>query len=140
MQNWDPDQVDVILTGIPISGFAEKSILKFKEDGPRFKLVKGVKGDFTRSKISGKSGILTLTLMTSSESNAVLSALHQTDQNIAGGAGVVALAVRDRNGTTLLVVPTCYIEGFPELPMGEAAEQIDWNIVCLDYTLFIGGT
>lgn len=140
MKNWDPDQVDVILSGVPIEGFSEQGLLKFKENDPRFKIIKGAKGDFTRSKNPGRIGMLTLQLMTSSASNAILSALHTTDFTVPGGAGVVGLLIRDKNGTSLLACPTCFVEGFPELPMGVAAEQIDWNIICLDYTLFIGGT
>lgn len=137
---WDPDQVDVIFDGIPLSGFAEDGIVTFEETGERFITVVGVDGDITRSKVKGKLGVLTIKLMSSSKGNDVLSAAHNLDILSPGGAGVVAGAVNDRNSTSLLASPKMWIIGFPPLNLGKQAVPNEWKIQVTDYTLFIGGT
>ena len=140
MQFFDPDQVDVIVSGVPISGFGPDSMIKFKEDDKRFKLVKGVKGDITRSKILPKVGTLTIITMSSSKSNDVLSLLHQTDMSTPGGAGVVAVLIRDRNGTSLLAAPIAFVDGMPEISFGGEAHPVEWELKLVDFKNYLGGT
>ncbi len=137
---WDPDQVDVIFGGVPLSGFAEDGMITFEEQGERFITVAGVDGDVTRSKVKAKVGILTVKLMSSSKSNDVLSAAHNLDLLSPGGAGVVAGGVNDRNGTSLLASSTMWVMGFPAVNMGKQAEAREWKIQVIDYRLFVGGT
>jgi hypothetical protein len=140
MQNWDPARVDVIVGGFTMSGFADGSMIEFEEDGPRYKVVKGVDGQVTRVKINGRVGTLTIHLMNSSKSNDVLSTLHQVDINTDGGGGVVPGLVRDRNGVSLLAIPTGFIEGFPKIAMTDKPEDQPWKFICVDYQLFLGGS
>jgi hypothetical protein len=140
MQYFDPDLVDVIISGVPISGFGPDTICKFKEDGKRFKIVKGVKGDVTRSKILAKVGTLTIVTMSTSKSNDVLSLLHQTDISTPGGAGVVAALIRDRNGTSLLAAPIAFVETMPEISYTGEAHPVEWEIMLIDFKNYLGGT
>jgi hypothetical protein len=140
MQYFDPDLVDVVISGIPLSGFGPDTICKFKEDDKRFKIVKGVKGDITRSKVLAKVGTLTIVLMSSSKSNDVLSLLHQTDMITSGGAGVVAALIRDRNGTSLLAAPIAFVAAMPELSYTGEARPVEWEITLIDFKNYIGGT
>jgi hypothetical protein len=140
MKNFDPDLVDVIFGGIPISGFGPDTFIKFKEDGKRFKIVKGVLGDVTRSKILAKVGTLSIVLMSSSRSNDVFSLLHNTDIGTSGGAGVVPVLIRDRNGTSLFTSATAFVDEMPELAFGGEAHPVEWSIMVVDYKLFVGGT
>lgn len=140
MQFYDPDRVDIIVSGIPLSGFGPDNMCKFKSAGKRFKNVMGVKGDVTRSKILAKVGELTIVLMSSSKSNDVLSLLHKADINTPGGAGVVAVLIRDRNGTSQLAAPVAYVDEMPEMAFGSEAHPIDWTMTLVDYIDYIGGT
>lgn len=140
MQYFDPDLVDVIVSGVPISGFGPDAMIKFKEAEKRFKIVKGVKGDVTRSKILAKTGTLTIVTMSSSKSNDVLSLLHQTDMATPGGAGVVTVLIRDRNGTSLLAAPIAFVDGMPELSYTGEAHPVEWEITLVDFKNYIGGT
>ncbi len=114
IKHWNPDQVDVIFGGIPLSGFSEDAIIKLTEAGDRFTITAGVMGDLTRSKDPAVVGVLTVDLMLSSKSNDVLSAMHIADIEAEGGAGVVPCAVNDRNGSGLFASPEAYIIKFPD--------------------------
>jgi len=140
LKHWNPDLVDVIGAAVPITGFAEDGMITFEEVSERFILVKGVDGQFTRSKVSGAAGILTVKLMSSSKSNDYLSALHILGLTLDGGADVAPWAVNDRNGTGLLVAPEAWPIGFPPMNMGTKAEAREWKIQCINYKLFVGGT
>lgn len=140
IKHWNPDQVDVIFGGIPLSGFSEDSIIKLTESNDRFVLTAGVAGDLTRSKDPATVGILTIELMLSSKSNDVLSAMHQADILAPGGAGVVPSAVNDRNGTGLFVAPESWIVKFPDWELAKKVGKVSWSIQVVNYTLFIGGT
>lgn len=139
-KHWNPDRVDTIVGVAPMSGFSEDAMIKFTESDDRFVIVKGVDGQVTRSKTVAKVGKLTISLMSSSKSNDILSALHTLDILTPGGAGVVPLAIVDRNGTSLLAAPECWIDKFPDTNMGKQAEAREWTLTVVDYQLFVGGT
>jgi Protein of unknown function (DUF3277) len=140
IKHWSPDQVDVIFGGVPVSGFSEDAIIKLTEANDRFSLTAGVLGDLTRSKDPAVHGVLTVSLMLSSRSNDVLSAMHQADILAPGGAGVVPCAVNDRNGTGLFVAPESWIIRFPDWELAKKVGKVDWSIQVVNYKLFIGGT
>lgn len=140
MKHWNPDLVDHILGGIILSGFSDDKMSSFEIQNEAFTLVRGVDGQFTRSFNPGQWGKLTISLMSSSKSNDILSALHNADQLVSGGAGVVPCAVNDRNGTGLLVAPESYVEKFATVNMGSKAEAREWTIVLVNPKVFVGGT
>src|SRR6187431_1712210 len=99
---WDPDQFDLIIGPFIVSGYAEGSGIEFEEDGDRFQVVQGLDGQVARSKKVAKVATFTVHLLNTSASNDVLSGLHVTDINAPGGAGVVPIALRDKNGATTI--------------------------------------
>ncbi len=137
---WDPDQFDLIIGPFVISGYAEGSGIEFEEDGPRFITVKGLDGQVVRSKVLAKVASFTVHVMNTSSSNDVLSGLHITDVAAPGGAGVVPVALRDKNGSTVIASPTGWVEGLPKITLADKAQDTPWKIVITDYVPFIGGT
>lgn len=137
---WDPDQFDLIVGPFVISGYAEGTGVEFEEDGPRFVLVKGLDGLITRSKVMAKVASFTIHIQNTSSSNDVLTGLHVVDINAPGGAGVVPVALRDKNGATAIASPTGWVEGFPKLTLADKATDTPWKIVFTDHVAFIAGT
>ena len=137
---WDPDQVDVIIGGFTMSGFADNSMIEFEEDGDRFNEVDGVDGTLTRSKKIVRKATLTVHLMNTSNSNDVLSGLLATDLATPGGAGVVAGMIRDKNGATLYLIPKMWVMGLPKDEMSDKATDRAWKVRCTQYVPFLGGS
>lgn len=140
MKHWNPDLVDHVIGGFPLSGFSEDALSTFSPQSEAFTLVKGVDGQFTRSFQPGQWARWTIKLMSSSKSNDFLSALHNADLATPGGAGVVPCACNDRNGTGIMSAPECYVEKFPDVNHGNKAEAREWSIIVVNYKMFVGGT
>lgn len=137
---YDPDLVDVLFSLAPIDGFATDSLVSIEADEQDFTIVKGVKGDISRSKNLGVTFLVTIMLMSTSRSNAFLSAIRALDGASAGGAGVAPILIRDRNGTSLFESDKAWIEQAPTVTRGKEAAPQEWKIRVIDATLFEGGT
>ncbi len=142
---WDPDQVDVSMGAIPLSGFAEGSMIEYEPDGDQFNEVDGVDGTLTRSKKVVRKGTITVHLMSTSNSNDVLTGFHAVDLAAPGGAGVVPFVIRDRNGATLMTFPKSWVMAFPKVTMADKAQDQAWKIRVVSPpngapNIFLGGT
>ncbi len=140
MHEFDPDQHDVIFALVPLSGFGPDSMVTIEEDGPGYTYVKGVDGQVTRSKVLGQTALVTVTLMSSSQSNAVLSGIYTLGRDSAGGADVSPIMVRDRNGVSVFASDKAWIEGMPTVSRGPQAGPLEWKIRVVDYKFFEGGS
>lgn len=140
VHEFDFDQIDCIFGLAPIDGWDEDSVITIEEDEEAFLLKKGVKGDITRSKNHGVTASVKLVLMSSSQSNDFLSALAKLDRSKAGGAGIVPILIRDRNGTSLFASDQAWIEKIPPVVYGKQATPREWTIRVVDYVSHIGGT
>ncbi len=139
-KHYDPDQVQFLYSGIPIEGYAPSSMIDIEWETECFRMVKGVDGQVTRSKIIGRIAKLTVHLMQTSRSNGVFTGILNQDLLAAGGAGVSALMVRDGNGASLFVSDEAWIEGFPAIAYGEEAGPRDWKIVVVNPKVVEAGT
>jgi hypothetical protein len=140
LKHYNPDLVDTIFGGVPISGFAEDGMIEIEEEGERFVLVKGTTGEIARSQVLAKVAKLTIKLLSTSDSNDVLSAAHLLDISTDGGGGVVPVGMIDRNGRSVLVAPQGWVDGIPPIKMGAKAEERTWKLTVINYKLFLGGT
>ncbi len=140
LKHFNPDLVDFIFGGVPISGFAEDGMIEIEEEGDRFVLVKGTTGEIARSKVLAKVAKVTVKLLSTSDSNDVLSAAHLLDINTDGGGGVVPVGMIDRNGRSVLAAPQGWVDGIPPVKMGAKAEERTWKITVINHKLFVGGT
>jgi hypothetical protein len=137
---WDPDQVDVIVSGFTMSGFADNSMIEFEEDGDRFSEVDGIDGTMTRSKKMVRKATLTIHLQNTSNSNDILTALLETDLSTPGGAGVVAGLIRDKNGATVYAISKMWVMALPKDEMSDKATDRAWKLRCTQYKAFLGGS
>ncbi len=140
LKHFSPDLVDYIFGGVPISGFAEDGMIEIEEEGERFVLVKGTTGEICRSPVLARVAKVTLKLLSSSDSNDVLSAAHILDVNTPGGAGVVPNGMIERNGRSVLAAPQGWVDGIPPIKLGAKAEERTWKLTVINYKLFLGGT
>ncbi len=140
LKHYNPDLVDYIFGGVPISGYAEDGMIEIEEEGERFVIVKGTTGEIARSQVLAKVAKVTLKLLSTSDSNDVLSAAHLLDTSTDGGGGVVPQGMIDRNGRSVLAAPQGWVDGIPPIKMGAKAEERTWKLTVINYKLFLGGT
>jgi hypothetical protein len=140
MKIYDADQISIMIAGIPItSGFADGEFITIEPEAEDFTDVVGTDGEVTRSKTNDRRATLTLKLMQTSEANALLSALNETDKNTPGGAGVGALLIRDRQGLSLYQAAECWIQKGPNITFDREATAREWIIRCAKLVPFTGG-
>ena len=135
----DSDQMSASLAGIPFDGYADGEWLRIQRDGPAFTDVVGTDGEVTRSKTNDDRATVTLRLMSSSATNALLSALHNSDKNTPGGVGVGAFLLRDRQGTTLISAEKAWIAKAPDTSEDRTATVREWVIRVAKLVEFHGG-
>lgn len=132
---FDPKQVVTEFAGI-VTGYAGGTFLKAARANPTWKTVVGSDGTVVRVRSRDATGMVTLTLMQSSPTNDIFSALAALDE--LSGEGVLPLLIKDLNGTGLVIASEAWIEGPSELGYGADLENREWKIMCADITI-LGG-
>lgn len=138
---YDPAQVGIVVGGSLITGFAPDTFIGIDQNNDSFTLQMGADGDAARSKSNDRSATITLSLLQTSLSNDVLSALHNLDINSPSGDGIGAFQVRDNSGNLLVRAAKCWVRKPPTVEMGREAGVREWTLETdrIDW-VNIGGT
>lgn len=137
---YDPNEVSAMVCGLPIEGgYADGTFIEIEQDSDDFVDVVGIDGDVTRSKTNDRRATITLTLMQTSESNGLLSALNNIDRKASNGAGVGPLLIKDNQGTTLFAAEKSWIAKPPTAGFDKTAGPRAWKIRVADLERFDGG-
>ncbi len=137
---YDFDQVSNVVCGLPIEGgYADGAGIEIEPMAADFTSVVGADGDVTRSKTGDRRATIRITLMQSSESNALLSALNNIDKNASNGAGVGPMLIKDNNGSSLYAAEKSWIAKPPTVVFSPKGEARQWTIECAHLQRFDGG-
>jgi hypothetical protein len=129
MKVYSANEISCLVGGVPIdSGRGDDEFISIDKPDDSFTYKAGVDGEGTRSENRNTYHVLTLTLMRTSRGNAVLTALHQADLNIAGGAGIAPVMVRDRQGASLFVAAEAWVIKFPTDVYAKEAGTVQWML------------
>ena len=139
LKTYDPDQVAIVFAGVPISGFADGAFITIASTSPYFETTAGADGEVVRVKLGDYRAQVTISLLQSSDSNPVLSALLLLDRNAPNGAGVGVFSMTDLSGTSLVIGPEAWIVGPPEQAFDKVATSRDWVIEIANAEMLIGG-
>ncbi len=139
MKHYHPEEVDFIVNGVAMSGFAAGSFITITQVEDSFKPVVGADGQTTRTRNNNRNATAACKLMQTSESNAILSALHEVDSSTPGGAGVVAIMIRDKQGLTLFVSTAAWITKPPTQDFDTDATSREWLFYAVNPKNFVGG-
>ena len=134
---YDFSQVNVILGGVPITGFADGTSVTVEFDEEQFTKVTGADGLTTRSKSNNYAGSVTLTLQQTSKSNDELSALWNADR--INNNGVVPLLIKDNSGRTLWAAENAWVQQMPTQEFGKELADREWVLDCSALTGLAGG-
>jgi hypothetical protein len=140
MKHLDPKEQTIEIAGLTIeNGFADGEFLKIEFMSPLFSSKVSADGEVTRVKLHDERAKVSLTLMQSSEHNAELSALATLDKLAPNGAGVGPFLMRDRNGTTNLAGPECWVSERPAVSLDKEPTTRTWIIEVAKCRGVIGG-
>lgn len=142
---FNANQVFVELFGVTISrgrgkaGYADGTFLEIEQDGPDFAGTKGSDGSYTRHNMNEPITKWTLHLMSTSDSNAVLSAMLLKDKTSPNGAGIGTAVANDLGGTSICEAEYAWVEGPPKKSYSRQGEEMAWTIILFDATRIDGG-
>lgn len=136
---YDPTEISVIFAGISLQGFADGEFVKIEQETDSFADVVGTDGEVSRSKTSDKRATVTISLMQTSTSNDLLSAIATLDQIAPGGAGVGVLYIRDRLGRALFTSAEAWIAKVPDVSLDREPTKRDWKFRCAQLFRVDGG-
>ena len=123
---YDPQSVIVTFGPNTIKGFAKDSMVEAERNVDSFTTVVGVDGEGTRTRSANKSGKVTIKLMKTSSSNAVLSAISQAHELSPAGLGVLPLMIKDGLGNSLCFAAEAWVVKPPKVDYGAEVAERDW--------------
>lgn len=132
-----PSQVTVVWNGIPIDGFAPDTFVEVARNNPAFNLTIGSGGAGARAGSSDKSGTVSVTLLQTSATNALLSAQAAIDEQT--GDGVGKLAVTDLSGQDLHLAEQAWIQKRPDSAYGNTINNRVWVFETDNLEMLVAG-
>ena len=130
-------EVNVIVGGVTITGFAEGTGIEIERDEDTFTKQTGSNGEVTRTMRNNRGGSMIFTLLQGSESNLVLSNLHNIDENT--GAGAFPVIVKDNSGVSIHESTTAWVKKPAKVTYATAHESKVWTLDCAQLIGSVGG-
>ena len=137
VRTYDPKQVNILIGGIPISGYADGTFVTVARDEDAFTKVSGADGIVSRAKTNNTMGTMTLTLAQTSPSNDALSAFATIDE--ISNVGVVPILVKDNSGRSIHFAANAWVKKMPDSGYAKEVGNREWIFDLADYSPFVGG-
>ncbi len=127
VKTYAPGQIKIVMGAIPLTGLAEDTFVNVEEIGEGISSVAGADGEVARSMSRDSRLRITVTLLQTSASNELLSALHQADK-ATDGNGAVPVAVTDLRGKSLHAADSAWIVKTPAAAYAAKVGNREWVI------------
>jgi hypothetical protein len=137
LKTYDPKKVVCIVGGAIISGYADGSFIACERNVDTFARVVGADGETTRVRSNDRSGKITITLQSSSDSNSVMSGFAIADE--VSDRGVVPVLIQDTLGTTLVTAARAWVTKMPNIEQSKEMTQRAWVLETDEIAMFAGG-
>ena len=136
LQTYDPKEVIVSVNGQLITGFSDEVVTVLRaEDSVRDEV--GADGEVVRILQNDRRGEIRISLLPTSASNLVLSALQNADE-VTGGS-VFPILVQDNRGNDLHAAGEAWIMKPPDAQYNKNAPARVWIIRAADLRMVHGG-
>lgn len=139
----DPSQYPLSIAGFTITGFADGSFIEISRDEDAFKDYSGGDGEAVRLRNKNRFGTVKITLMQSSKSNDILSALAAVDETGAAVAGISvgsgSFQCKDLNGRMVSSAESAWVKKQANVKLGDEHEPREWEIRVNPLLMFVGG-
>lgn len=94
VRTYNPKDVDLIIGGAKIDGYADGTFIEVVRNSNAFETTAGADGQIARAKTNDNSADITVTLLQTSNSNATLNIIAENDEQT--GKGVVPIVIKER--------------------------------------------
>lgn len=134
---YDSSEVQVIVGGNPITGFADGTFVEIEFDEQQFNKVTGADSFTSRSKTNNYGGSITITLLATAPGNDVLNDIFHRDRR--NNNGVVPILIKDASGRTRWSAQHSWIQQMPTQSFSKETEERAWILDCAELIGRIGG-
>ncbi len=138
IQTYDPKDIILTVAGSIITGYAQDSFIEVDRESSQVEDEVGAEGDVARRITNDKRGSITVTLLQTSKSNLVLSALAKVDELT--GNGIFPVVVKDNRGSDLHLAPNSWITKMPRTVYRSGIEGREWIIRTNNLQMVVGGS
>ena len=135
-RTYDAKEVQIIVGGQKIQGFAQGAMIRIKRNEDAWSLSVGVDGEGSRSKSNNFSASIELELQQTSDSNEYLSGLAIADE--VSNSGIFPLLVKDSNGTSIYAAETAWIKKLPDSEFNDEIQSRVWMLETDNLQVFVG--
>lgn len=137
VKTYSPKKVQLIVLGNIISGFAAGTFIVASREVDAFTKILGGDGEVARTQSANRSGEVTITLLQTSGSNDILSAIAVADE--LAGTGIGPIIIKDTGGSTVLFSGEGWIRKQPDVEFADEAGDREWIIDMASMDYFVGG-
>lgn len=137
VKTYDPKNVIITFGPNIISGYAEGSFVTITRGGNLFEKRQGSDGSVDRINKNTRHYEVTITLMQTSPTNDILSAIALLD--ITTNTGKLPLTIKDVNGTTTFFAKQAWIQKDPDDEDGDSLGSREWVLATGIADKFTGG-
>lgn len=134
MKQYSFYSVDLLLDGVPVTGFSESNaIITAGRAAPQHIDSVGARGEMAVATIANKSGIISFSLMQTADWNEIMQARAMLDHNtgLSGNRATfvpLQAAINDKMGATLVTGVNGYIPKQPDVIRGIGIVTNTWAI------------
>ena len=137
---YSANEVSVIFALLALdSGRGDDEFVSITKAEDSYAYKAGVDGEGTRSENLNSLHEIELTMMASSDANAIMSAIHIGDISIEGGLGIAPILIRDKQGTSVFAAAECWIVKIPDKTYGKEIGTVKWKLHAHKPANFVGG-
>lgn len=126
VKTYSPKDVVLIIGGYQVTGWQSISITRSVKG---FTPIRGIRDKNTRVVNRDTSATLTFPILQSSQSNDVLSYIHELD--LEEGTARISLTLKDNSGRSVFNSNEAFITGYPSVTFSGQFEYRNWEIFCL---------
>ena len=125
VKTYNSKRVIIVFGGVPLSGYADGTFLTITPNAERYTKKVGADGEVGRSKSNNNTHEVTLTLLSSSPSNTVLSSFITIDK--VTDLGALPLQVIDLSGTTVFFWLQAWLRQPADVEFGKEITERAWT-------------
>lgn len=139
LANYSPERVNIVIGAIhTVTGFSDGSFVTIEKVSPTFTVKESADGVVSRTMNPSSLYTVRLTLAQSSDSNEVLSWMHNADL-ITKGRAKFPMTIKDASGNSVMFSAEAWIATVPPTTYSNNIEVREWEIVCADAVNHVGG-
>ncbi len=127
MDVYDPRLVNVLIDGTYLTGFGDGTFVQAEKDEENYTTHVGAKGEISRARNANPLGTITVTLKSTSPSNALLNSKALSGDTFECEVVDANDLAKKAGGSA------CWIEKPSGIMWGEEIETVDWTIKVGDY-------